>query len=106
ESRLGFIAWSSAAVPRDDGVTDEDRGELTRGEERPERERLVAVADARGDQDDPDDRAVDEPEKEAEQHLSPPEPAERQAEHERELHGAESHAARRDHVEHEEDRER
>ena len=41
---------------------------------------------------DADDRAVEEPEEQPEHHLAPPEPAEGEAEDERQLHVAEAHA--------------
>ena len=82
------------------------RGDGAGGEERAERDGLALPAELGGDEDDADHRAVEEPEEQAEHHLAPAEHAEGEAEGERQLHVAEAHAARRDEVEHEEDRER
>ena len=55
-----------------------------------------------GDEHDPDHRAVEEPEEQAQDHLAPADAPERQPEDERQLHVAEAHAAGRDQVQHEE----
>ena len=58
------------------------------------------------DEEDPDHRAVEEPEEQPEDQLTPADAPERQAQGERQLHVAEAHAARRDQMEHEEHGER
>ena len=72
-------------------------------EERAERHGLFASRGSRITiSSEPDDGAVDEAEEQPEEHLAPAEPAQRRAEHERQLHVAEAHAARRHQVQHEE----
>ena len=84
----------------------EHEGHRARGEERPERDVLAPAPAPERDQHHADHRAVQESREQPAEHVRPAQPAEEHPEDERQPHVAEAHAARRDEVQDEEERER
>src|SRR5262249_36391018 len=81
-------------VPVDDRRADQDHGERAGSQERAERQVLLARTQPQRHQRGTQHRAVEEAGEDAEGHVLPAEPAERDAEQEAEAYVAEAHPAR------------
>src|SRR3974390_1999924 len=94
-----------ALVPADDGIAEEDKGHRASGEEGSKWDVLLSATRAEGYEDDSDDGAEKEAGKQPARELRPGQIREVQAKNRRQPDIAETHASRRNQMDHEEDRE-